>query len=584
MSALSDVHAAMMRIPHDIYCRKLLSIVTEKENVCKLNPIPTQMKIIETMKRQAGNKRMGGRIRLFILKARRVRATTIATSWGFHKYAHNPNCSVELTGDVMKQSQYMLGMMKHYYRNYGVPGFLPPLSVDNNDEMMLSGWSENCSIRISSADNPDKVCRGQRVSVWLATEFPLYHSPKELYQAAYPAVKDGHIILEGTGNGKNESFDIWEAAGRGDIDLEQMFIPWYEFPEYRLPVREMIARYDSEEVTLRRLCRVDDEQILWRRKMIAELGSLTAFHHEHPAFDHEAWESSSASYFDQIVVSENIASAKKAEAVGLLEEVKGGITFRTGRGLPLSVWEMPKPGLKYLISADIAGARTGLKRDNDASAAHVYQLNPFKQVASLTYRVEELTFAADLWRLSRFYNRAMIAPERNNTGAPVIQWLKEHDANLWEMEYNNKWATEYAGFPGWMTTPKTRPQMLAELRQFVKESPSVFVDPQFWSECNTFVYRNGRYEADAGRHDDHVFAAAIAVQVYKSIKDCGPASTTADAPVENTDGYSTNDIRRALRQPPRYIYDADGKRKMCALMEGFTPPACDTTLAEERVA
>lgn len=64
---------------------------------------------------------------------------------------------------------------------------------------------------------------------------------------------------------------------------------------------------------------------------------------------------------------------------------------------------------------------------------------------------------------------------------------------------------------GWVTSPKTRPQMLATLHTVMDEEPGLVVSTWTLGEMITFVYdENRKPQAAAGEHDDLVMAAAIA--------------------------------------------------------------------------
>ena len=64
---------------------------------------------------------------------------------------------------------------------------------------------------------------------------------------------------------------------------------------------------------------------------------------------------------------------------------------------------------------------------------------------------------------------------------------------------------------GWVTSPKTRPIILAGLHTVMEEAPELVVSFQTLGEMLTFVHgKDRRPEAAAGEHDDLVMAAAIA--------------------------------------------------------------------------
>ena len=99
----------------------------------------------------------------------------------------------------------------------------------------------------------------------------------------------------------------------------------------------------------------------------------------------------------------------------------------------LRVWEPPEEYAQYVIGADVAeGLTTG-----DASCAQVCKMERrghamhLTLVASLHYWVNSLAYAADLMKISLWYNQATIIPERRGPGDATVQQLKE--LNCWTL-------------------------------------------------------------------------------------------------------------------------------------------------------
>ena len=67
---------------------------------------------------------------------------------------------------------------------------------------------------------------------------------------------------------------------------------------------------------------------------------------------------------------------------------------------------------------------------------------------------------------------------------------------------------------------QTRPFLLAKLQKYVNERKINIIDPRLQFEINTFVYSaNGRPEASGKRHDDIIFATALALQGLDQVSD-----------------------------------------------------------------
>ena len=65
---------------------------------------------------------------------------------------------------------------------------------------------------------------------------------------------------------------------------------------------------------------------------------------------------------------------------------------------------------------------------------------------------------------------------------------------------------------GFVTTVSTRPVILSNLHKLISSGSLVVNDDRMKAEMNTFVYSNGgKPQADRGKHDDMVFAWALAL-------------------------------------------------------------------------
>jgi hypothetical protein len=77
----------------------------------------------------------------------------------------------------------------------------------------------------------------------------------------------------------------------------------------------------------------------------------------------------------------------------------------------------------------------------------------------------------------------------------------------------DKMTDKYTQSLGFQTTAQTRPFLLAKLQKYVNERKIQINDLRLQYEINTFIYSsNGRPEASGKRHDDIIFATALALQ------------------------------------------------------------------------
>jgi hypothetical protein len=126
-------------------------------------------------------------------------------------------------------------------------------------------------------------------------------------------------------------------------------------------------------------------------------------------------------------------------------------------------------------------------------------------------------FADILAALGRYYNGALIAPERNNHG--LVTCIR-----LWkDLAYPNVFLDIQEGQTedtdtlniGFLTTVKTRPLVIDRLRAAMRESDITVQDETTLKEMQTFIVNEaGKMTAEASCHDDCVMSLAIANHIH----------------------------------------------------------------------
>lgn len=184
------------------------------------------------------------------------------------------------------------------------------------------------------------------------------------------------------------------------------------------------------------------------------------------------------------------------EAAGQVLIDEGSISFARGDGGCVAVYRPPEPGREYVIGGDTAG------EGSDYFVAQVLDVQSGEQVCTLRGRMDEDVYARQLYCLGVWYNEALIAVESNFSSYPLRE--------LERLGYRNQYARE-DGKLGFRTTSATRPVIIAELVEVVREHVEWINDPETLREMLSFVRSDrGRAQAQAGTHDDCVMALCIA--------------------------------------------------------------------------
>jgi hypothetical protein len=118
--------------------------------------------------------------------------------------------------------------------------------------------------------------------------------------------------------------------------------------------------------------------------------------------------------------------------------------------------------------------------------------------------------------LATFYNIAWLGIEANNHGISTNKAaIRTGYQRLYEQQIIDERFFEPTDKIGWHTNQKTRPEMLDELEQAIREGNWIDPDETSIMELLTFVRNDkGKPEAQEGCFDDQVMASAICLQMH----------------------------------------------------------------------
>jgi phage terminase large subunit len=159
----------------------------------------------------------------------------------------------------------------------------------------------------------------------------------------------------------------------------------------------------------------------------------------------------------------------------------------------------------YCIGGDTAG------EGSDYFTGHVLDARTGIQVATLKNQFDPDLYTKQMYCLGKYYKDALIAIEANFDSFPIRE--------LQRLGYNNQYVREqldsYTGKMdkrfGFRTTSLTRPTIIANLIQIVRENTESINDKDTLEELLTIVRNEkGRIEAPEGGHDDQMMGLAIA--------------------------------------------------------------------------
>jgi len=195
----------------------------------------------------------------------------------------------------------------------------------------------------------------------------------------------------------------------------------------------------------------------------------------------------------------------------LLSQVKEP-KYRTGFDRNFWIWEEHDPTCNYLMVVDVARGDAC-----DYSTFHILKLETLEIVGEYQGKPTPDMYANMLNQVGREYGGCLIVVENNNIGYTVLDKLIEHQyPNIY---YSIKSTHEYidqhqaeirnSAVPGFTTSMKTRPLIVAKLEEFIRNKLIKIYSSRLINEMKTFIWKNGKPQAMKSYHDDLVMALAI---------------------------------------------------------------------------
>lgn len=457
----------------------------------------------------------GKPVRIIILKARQMGFSTVTEALIYYFTSLQEAKNAFIVAQSSDASSNLFEMFQLYYER--VPSVIQPMTRKNNAKKLTF---ENPAIR--TADRRRNPGLKSKITVQTAESRVLARSDTIHYLHAsevafWPAKKKkrhllsllaalskepGSIgVIESTANGMEEFKQMWDAAIKGKNDFSPLFFAWFEMPDYRKPVPPGFELTD-EEKELKAKYDLDDEQLQWRRYTIRNDcgGDSRQFAQEYPAEPDEAFLLSGESIFDNKFIKRLKETISLMGGVHNIDFVKNKIIL--SHAGELVIYRKPEQGKRYVLAADTAKG----KEDGDYDAAYVIDERTGEMCAALHGKWDTDLYGKKLNTLGLYYNTALLAVENNNTGESVLNTL--YNTCHYPLLFMHK-----KGSMGWNTNQATRPVMISDLKEAIRDELYDVYCPELYTECMTLIDNKGKAEADSGCHDDRIMAYSIALQV-----------------------------------------------------------------------
>jgi hypothetical protein len=490
-----------LRDDFDFYSRHCVKIRTKKAEIKPLALNTVQQKLNDIVKKQYD---ATGQVRVVILKARQQGLSTYTSGYLYWRLSQMWAKKGLVIAHKAESTRALFDMYQRIHAE--VPDLLKP-STKYSNRRELSFDKLDTSLIVATAGG-DGVARGETINFAHLSEVAFWPTATasdnlNAILQAIPNERDTGIFVESTANGMSGVFyELWQGAVEGTNGFIPFFSPWFDSPEYRLPVPEHFER-TYEEADLVERYGLDDGQLCFRRQKIAQNGR-EAFQQEYPSNAEEAFIASGRPVFNPEQLQELMRDASEPSQRLAMEM---GVFREHPRG-ELLVYHKHDPQEVYTIGADVGmGIRNG-----DYSVAQILDSSR-RQVAVWRGLVHPDYFADILQALGIHYNTARIAVENNNHGILTAIRLGRDllYPNIYTEVTEGKLNDTESISIGFRTTAKTKPLIIDRLRASLREKEIEVNDKTTLREMLSYIVtESGSMEAEEGCHDDTVMALAIA--------------------------------------------------------------------------
>tara|TARA_Y100001963_G_scaffold40090_1_gene56166 strand:- start:32697 stop:34277 length:1581 start_codon:yes stop_codon:yes gene_type:complete len=452
------------------FSKKYLKIVNVDGRLIPLKLKPAQERYLETVEKNPW---------VYVLKARKLGLTTVIAAHNFWKFLFTPNYRVMVVAHTDETAKNILGIYKCFYDS--LPAYMRfPIERVNLHEIMLEHGGY-----IRAGTSSSESSRSFTFQSIHCSEFALWPNIEKTIAAVLSTGGENvQVSLETTANGLNEGHRIWY----GENGFEKLFISWTDDPECSRRAKPD-GDIPQEIEDLRKRFDLSKHQVNWAANTLAtkSASNWNLFMQEYPLEAQMAF----------------ITSGKRFFTTHIFPHAKAHEGYRQ--------YEKPKKFAVYTIGVDTASGSD----EGDYSAFCTIDCTNKKSpriVSTFYAHVPPSEFAEQVMVEAKKYG-ALVVPESNSYGLSIIEYLMTHEfADMYRRTKYDKARKRWNELLGFNTNASTRSVLLGRILQYVSRGWLPIIDERLKAEVNAFVFNaRGRPEADTGKHDDMIFATALAL-------------------------------------------------------------------------
>uniref|UniRef100_A0A6M3IYK6 Putative terminase n=1 Tax=viral metagenome TaxID=1070528 RepID=A0A6M3IYK6_9ZZZZ len=276
---------------------------------------------------------------------------------------------------------------------------------------------------------------GTEVAFW-----PNFDATMDAIMPMVPDNPDSAVVLETTSGGPGTPHHtFWNECEAGDLPFVNIFIGWADDPNNRIPFQKPEdeekflktlgdndeSRWGNEAVLVHDY-HLDAGQLNWRRRTMQLhcKGNIETWNKEYPLTADMAFAQGGDHFISSQRMWVFLDNAVPPKLEGRFDSRGFGTPiFNAVAQRPLwRIWEEREEWSQYLVIADFSTNQLA----KDHTAAIVLKLMEFRHVATFrgddNYRPSQNESGDQIIAGARYYNNALVAPERNGLGESFIEY------------------------------------------------------------------------------------------------------------------------------------------------------------------
>lgn len=497
----------------------------EIRDINKSPIVPFQLSRVQLDKLDRFEARMneGKKFQQRIMKCRRAQISTIYLAIGYHICRFSENKKGYVFCDRLDTARKLKRILDVFYQN---DNFIDKPEIGkrtmseglylHNPSLPKDETSRDSFILLGSGEQKNSGIGGS-LDWMIWSEAALTNDADTHWTTISPSLKGALFdIAESTPSLTGQDSVIFPAFDKPSPNCDAMFVSWIDIDEYEIDMEKgetftphLDHNLYGKEVDIVNEYNPGDRKMKWRRYKLDELKNLNAFRQVFPISKEEAFYSSAGLFFHKDLIRMTKPKEERLPDQILFSDQGTDVSaFPDSTGL----WKMYNrrmPNYEYLISADSAEGKCADKeqRDPDYSTAIVFKIgSPVEEVCFLRERIPPEIFGEQLAVAGRYYNNALIVPERNGPGLAVILRLCQLYSNIFRQQKYQGGSFVMTQDYGVVTTSPSKVHALSCLLSQIrdKEKGLILHSDIIRHEMSKYASIGMKYSALPGNHDDTI--------------------------------------------------------------------------------